>query len=104
MNIAEQKAEENRKNEEYEENLINYAQYGIKIEPTDTPEDIANKILQQAQVSQEPTKTQVIQDIIEGFSTGQGTVEDAYRYAIERGIVLSIDDIEELYYRYFPTE
>lgn len=102
--LEKQKEAAGAANEEYEQNLIDYAKYGIKIKPTDTPEDIADMIIRNVQTSQEPTKSQVIQDIIEGFSAGQGTVEDAYRYAVSQGIVLNIDDIEELYYRYFPNE
>lgn len=45
LELAQNKADEAREREEYESNVVNYAQYGIDVKPGDTAEDIARKII-----------------------------------------------------------
>lgn len=114
LGLAEQKAAELKAAEEgqsanldayneYKDLVLKYPEAGI--EPTDTLDVIAAKIAEynrtQDLSGSQNKKAQVLNDILEGFQAGQGTVEDAYRYALQNGVILSYEDIEQLYFNYF---
>jgi len=78
LQLAEQKADEAKKAEEYEKNVIEYSKYGIKVKPGDTAQDIANMIIESSRGEANKDVVKAGQDLVDDWMKAKSDYSDLF--------------------------